>query len=233
MRGYYFVGPTVGDDAEPVWADDEWHTGPLTPFLHMPLQASKSAFDALQYAMGSTLCRVELGGKFSCPDHAMPEYICGTQVKVWEGEKRRILERIDATAMLRRFAADQALGVAHLWEMPPIVREYLRTLDPDPDAAYAASEAIRPVALYRPRWSAESPAAWAAMASTWEEPYSAAKEAAASAATARTWLGAQTRTQPSHDGWVTSNLVVPREDDAIRWEATRKEFDGRVKKLFC
>jgi len=229
MIGYYFVGATL-PDGNPVPADGEWHTGPLTPVLHM-LQASKSAFDALQYAMGPTLCRVELGGKFSCPDHAMPEYICGTQVKVWEGEKRRILSRIDATAMLRRFAADQALGVAHLWEMPPVVREYLHTLDPD--AAYAASEAIRPVALYRPRWSAAAPSAWAAMAATWAEPYSAAQEAAASAAMAVTWVGAQTRTQPSRDGWVKYNLVTSPEDDRTRWAATGKAFDTRVNKLFC
>lgn len=29
----------------------------------------------------------------------------------------------------RRFAADCALHVAHLWNMPPVVREYLETLD--------------------------------------------------------------------------------------------------------
>lgn len=32
-------------------------------------------------------------------------------------------------AINRRFAADCALRVAHLWNMPPVVREYLETLD--------------------------------------------------------------------------------------------------------
>jgi len=43
--------------------------------------------------------------------------------------RRTIRASIDATTLLLRFAADQALSVAHLWEMPDSVRDYLTTLD--------------------------------------------------------------------------------------------------------
>jgi hypothetical protein len=51
--------------------------------------------------------------------------------------ERTILASIDATQLLRRFAADQALSVAHLWAMPETVREYLTTLDESTRAAAA------------------------------------------------------------------------------------------------
>jgi hypothetical protein len=87
---------------------------------------------------------------------------------------------IDATHLLRRFAADQALSVAHLWDMPKIVRDYLTKLDEGKRAAaqYAALDAAQDAA----NWAAD--AAWAAAvaaadAAAW---YAAVRTAAARAA---------------------------------------------------
>jgi hypothetical protein len=98
---------------------------------------SKQPFDALQYAPGSKLHLVEYGG------------IVQEQADKGCSSERTILKSIDATTLLRRFAADQALSVAHLWDMPDVVREYLTTLDEKlraaaraaVDAAYAADYA--------------------------------------------------------------------------------------------
>ena len=127
MLGYHFVGETLRD-GRPIPPDGEWliYEGPVVPCksgLHM----SEHPFDALKYAQGATLCLVELDGDIVA--HGTPE-----QDK-HVGRRRRILIRADATTMLRRFAADQALSVAHLWDMPDIVREYLTTLDDSKRAA--------------------------------------------------------------------------------------------------
>jgi hypothetical protein len=82
------------------------------------LHASDYPFDALQYATGPMLHLVELRGEI------IPH---GTDKVV--ARERRIVASFDSTQLCRRFAADQALSVAHLWNMPDIVRGYLETLD--------------------------------------------------------------------------------------------------------
>ena len=139
MLGYHFVGETLMD-GRPIPPNGEWliHDGPVAP-CESGLHMSEHPFDALKYAPGSTLCLVELDGDIVA--HGTPE-----QDK-HVGRRRRILVRADATTMLRRFAADQALSVAHLWDMPDIVREYLTTLDESKrdaagDAAWSAAVRI-------------------------------------------------------------------------------------------
>jgi hypothetical protein len=90
---------------------------------------SKKPYDALQYAPGSKLHLVEYGGIVQEQD----DKGCSSE--------RTILKSIDATTLLRRFAADQALSVAHLWDMPDVVREYLTTLDEKLRTAAAARAA--------------------------------------------------------------------------------------------
>ena len=162
MIGYWFCGDKLRD-GRPIPADGEWmvHEGPLEPCVS-GLHASEHPFDALRYAPGATLCRVELEGDLV--SHGDP-------VDKWVGRRRRIIARIDATTLLRWFAADQALSVAHLWKMPAIVREYLTTLDKN---KRAAAEAAARDAAWDAAWDAARAAAWAA-----------ARAAAARAAAAR------------------------------------------------
>lgn len=115
---YHFVGDTLRD-GRPVPKDGEWleHEGRLILYF-AGLHASEHPLDALKYAPGNTLCLVELGGE---------DLIRGDD-KVC-ARKRKIIARFDATSLLRRFAADQALSVRHLWKMPDVVKDYLETLD--------------------------------------------------------------------------------------------------------
>jgi len=132
---YHFVGKTLRD-GRPVPADGEWleHDGELE-LCASGLHASLDPFDALQYAPGSTLCLVELGGEIA---HGHGKVVA---------TRRKIIKRIDAEPLMLEFARWCALQVIELWDAPDVVRQYLTT----------GSEALRDAA-----WDAAWAAAWAA-----------------------------------------------------------------------
>ena len=82
------------------------------------LHGSINLLDALEYAPGSIVWRVELSGRIKKGDD-----------KIAATRRRYIAGGIDVYGVLREFARKQALSVAHLWDMPAIVREYLETGD--------------------------------------------------------------------------------------------------------
>lgn len=138
ILGWHFVGETLRD-GRPVPADGEWlvHEGPIVP-AGVDLSAFVRPFDALWHSTGGcTLCRVELDGEI------VSEIVgYNNPINKYVGRRQRIVARIDATHLLRRFAADQSLSVANLWDMPAVAREYLETLDePKRDAAGVAAAA--------------------------------------------------------------------------------------------
>jgi len=95
------------------------------------LHASKRAIDALQYAPGNNLalCRVTLGGTVIHDDDKSV------------ATERTVVTMLDAATterLLREFARWCALSVAHLWDAPEIVRQYLET------ALYPISAPTRP-----------------------------------------------------------------------------------------
>ena len=99
------------------------------------LHASKIAFDALQYAAGMILFKVELGGKIK---HGSDKSV---------STDRKYIAKINAEVMLRKFARKCALDVVHLWDCPDVVLQYLKTGD---EKLMAAA------------WAAARAAAWAA-----------------------------------------------------------------------
>lgn len=130
VRAYHFVGETLRD-GRPVPADGEWldHDGPIKMCVS-GLHASRRPWDALQYAPGSTLCLVECAG------------ITEEQADKLVARRRRIVQRIDATDLLRGFARSEALRVVHLWACPDVVRRYVETGDePLRAAAWTAAKA--------------------------------------------------------------------------------------------
>jgi hypothetical protein len=109
------------------------------------LHASERALDALKYAPGSVICRVRLSGAIIEGD----DKLCASE--------RTVLWMADATEALRAFGRWCALEVAHLWDMPPIVRQYLETGEESiRDAARDATSAAASAAA----WDAASAAAW-------------------------------------------------------------------------
>ena len=92
------------------------------------LHASKRSMDALSYAPGPIVCRVELRGDLI---HESDKSV---------GRERRVIWMADATETLRNFARRCALDVIHSWDAPDVVVEYLKTGDEAlRDAAWAAA----------------------------------------------------------------------------------------------
>jgi hypothetical protein len=107
------------------------------------LHASKRLIDALMYASGSILYRVELGGQIL---HGSDKS-CATE--------RTYLARVDCDDILRTFARSCALDVIHLWDAPQVVKDYLATGDDSiRDAAGAAAGAAARAAARAAAWAA-------------------------------------------------------------------------------
>ena len=159
ITGYHFTGTTLRD-GRPIPAIGEAliHDGPVE-ICRSGLHASRKASQALQYAPGNMLHRV------ACED------ICDENSDKFVCRERTIIATIDAEYLMRRFAADQALSVSHLWHMPDVVRGYLHSLDPAArDAAWAAS------------WDAWDAARAAARDAAWAAVRAAVRDAARGAA---------------------------------------------------
>ena len=169
---------TLRDGRPMVVGETVTHDGPLE-LCESGLHASERLIDALEYAPGPIICRVECSGEIIRGDN---KFVC---------RERRVVAAHDATTELRAFARRCALDVAHLWNMPVIVRKYLETGDESKrDAAWAAArDAARDAA-----WAA----AWAA---TWAATGGAAGDAA--------WDAARQRQNDTFTGIVEVAMAKP------------------------
>lgn len=163
IEAWHFVGATLRD-GRPIPADGETlrHDGPLK-LRRSGLHGSRCIIDALRYARGETICRVVLSGEIE------------EELDKLVASERTILWRMDATELLREFARRCALDVAHLWDAPEIVLDYLRSGDETKrDAARDAA--------WDAAWAAAEAAAKAAAEDAAEDAARAAARAAAGAA---------------------------------------------------
>ena len=129
MKAWHFVNETLRD-GRPIPPDGEWlvHDGELI-MCGSGLHASVRILDALIYAPGNTICRVEVDGEILHDDDKLV------------AEKRKILWRIEGEQVLTAFARWCALQVVHLWDAPDVVIKYLTTGNENTRAA--ASDAAR------------------------------------------------------------------------------------------
>ncbi|MEO9903411.1 hypothetical protein [Nisaea sp.] len=115
LLAWHFVDEALRD-GRPVPADGEKLAHGAAPSLCVSgLHASERILDALKYAPGNTICRVE------CEDLATRQddkLVCATRTVLW---------RVDGEDLLREFARKVALDVADLWDIPPGVRKFLET----------------------------------------------------------------------------------------------------------
>lgn len=82
------------------------------------LHASRNILNALQYAAGSSICRVYLSGTIvSSTDKTVASH----RTCIW------CLPVDVSNLLLRKFARMCALDVAHLWDAPDVVLRYLRS----------------------------------------------------------------------------------------------------------
>jgi len=155
---YHFTSATLRDGT-PIPAIGKWLTFNGVPIpCERGLHASPDPFDALQYAPGDRLHQVYLSGTIVAH---------GSPVNKFASQKRKIIASIDATPIMRLFARRVALDVIHLWDAPPIVKEYLETGDESKRdtawaAAWAAARAAARAAACDAAWAAAGDAARAA-----------------------------------------------------------------------
>jgi len=205
------------------------HKVDCTPILcKLGLHASKIVREALNYAPGNILFRVQLGGKI----------IHGDDKSV--ATSRKYLARVDAELILREFARKCALQVIHLWKCPQVVQDYLESGDESLRSAArsAARSAIRRVAwsatrrvawsaaergAYSAAYSAARSAAWkVAWSAAWKVAWSAAWSAAESAAYSAAYSAARSATR--RVAWSAAWSAARR----VAWSAQSKMLDKMV-----
>jgi len=192
MTGYYFTKNTLRD-GRPIppigeWFEDE---GPV----------SEHPFDALHYANGCMLHRVEVEGDLKSR---------GKQV----GRRRKILASIDANPIFREFA---------LWCASPVIGQYLETADKIHRVegwtkARAAAWAEGWKAAWAEGWTKARSEAWE---TAWVAAWLAGWEKARAAGEARDWAArsATVRATAWKAGWQEARLIQ------------RKKFAEMVEKL--
>jgi len=120
MKAWHFVGEDkrlgYGDNRMVKVGKTYIAKGPLE-MCKNGMHGSRRILDALRYAPGPIICRVELSG----------EIIHDTDKSV--ARSRKVLAMVDGTAILQKFARMCALDVIHLWDAPDIVVRYLKTGD--------------------------------------------------------------------------------------------------------
>lgn len=189
-NAYHFVGETLRDGT-PVPADGVTlkYDGEIK-LCASGFHASREAWQALDYAPATTLCRVHCAGKIITGDDKL---VC---------TERTIIARIDAEQLLRKFARKCAGDVIHLWDAPDVVVEYLKTGNEElRDAARdAAWDTLSGGVNDNPRaaWDVARKAAAAAWGAAWDARWASwdARWAARDARWAARWdAGARQRSR--------------------------------------
>jgi hypothetical protein len=221
---YHFTGKTLHDGRPiPAIGDTLRHEGKLI-ICEQGLHWSRQPFDALKYAPGPYLHRVRVGGQIVEQDDK------------GASTERTILATIDATHLMRRFAADQALSVAHLWNMPEVVREYLTTLDERKLDAAVAAEA----ADWAAAWAAARAAAWAAAraaeaaaeAADWAAADAAVAAWYAAARAAAAWVARAAGEAAARAAEAAARAAAGDAARAAALAAARADFNARVERAF-
>jgi hypothetical protein len=174
------------------------HDGPIE-MCRSGLHGSPRIIDALDYARGSIICRVEMHDIVAIADDKVV------------ARKRVLLWGFDAEDVLWEWARRCALSALRYWDAPDVVANYLRTgNDILRDAARAAAWAAA--------WDAARDAAWAAAraaarAAAWDAARAAAWDAARDAA----WAAARDAARDAQDRWLRYRVFA---------EARRRGFVG-------
>jgi hypothetical protein len=163
---WHFVGKTLRNSSKIPKVGEKLVVAPPLVLCAHGLHASYRLLDALKYAPGFNVCRVQISGEIIESDDKL---VCSERTIIW---------KFDAKDILVRFAKDCALDVIDLWDCPESVKTFLESGIDSSEAARAAAEAARAAT-----WAAEA-AAWAAA-----EAAGAPAEAAARAAWA-VWIAA-------------------------------------------
>ena len=200
------VGQTLECEGKPVLCDNGMH-------------GSIRLIDALYYASGPIVCRVDIEGDVIEGE----DKLCG--------RRRTVLWMLDATQILHEFACRCAEDALALVEQPDArsvaaiaaKRKWLmgEITDEELDSAWdAARDASQDVALDAATWAAASAAAWAAVRAAARS----AAEAAAEAARSASWAAWDTALDAAMDAMLYAARAASRDaaQDAARDKQTKR-----------
>lgn len=224
VTAYHFTGKKLRDGRR-VPRIGEWlvYEGKVVMCLS-GLHASREPFDALRYAPGPFLHRVECD---EIQDEGDDKLVC---------RRRKIVDTIDATDLLRYFARMQALSVVHLWDAPNVVLDYLMTGDESLRiATRAGARAAAPDTARAATWAARA-ATWDAELTAGTAALDAALDTAWAAARYATWAAARAAARAAQDAareaaWEAARDAALEAREAA-WEAARKDFNALVYETF-
>jgi len=215
IKAWHFVNNTLRDGT-PIPPDGELLVFPgEIKLCRRGFHASLELTDALTWAPGSTICRVELSG----------EVLYGEDKVV--ASERKILYRVEGRDLLREFARWCALEVVGVWSPPPVVVEWLETGDP---ALKSAAESAAWSAARSAAWSVAESAAWsAARSAAWSvaesAAWSAARSAARSAAESAAWSAARSA------AWSPARPAAWSAARSAAWSAARSAQEQRLVRM--
>ena len=186
ILAYHFTDRWQLRDGQPLVVGSEYVFDGDPVMCARGYHASRHVFDALKYAPGSILSRVECR---EITDECDDKLVC---------RRRRVIATIDATKIAQKFARMCALDVIHLWDAPDVVVRYLKTGD----------EALRDAARIA-AWAAASAIARDVAWDTRDAAMSAAMSAARSAANAAAWdVAWDTRDASRAAAWDAANAAA-------------------------
>jgi hypothetical protein len=214
-EGYWFSdrrGVLSHDDGRPYEIGVKLSVKGRLVICKNALHGSFDAFDAMQYAPGPILHKVLFsGGRIEESDKV-------------GSRSRTIIATRDAETMLYAFARKQALSVAVVEDMPPLVRQYLETGD-----AKLRTAAVRAAARNEDR-TARSAAEHAAWGAAWGAARSIADGAARSAAdcAARSVAWAAARGAAEGAAWSETRSAA----EGAAWTAAWTAADNAARVMF-
>jgi len=211
------------------------------------LHACERLLDALAYANGTVICEVILGADaYTEADKSVStSRTCIAMTTPEVGER-----------ILRNFARWCALDVAHLWDMPENVRQYLETGDESVraaaetaawsaadavsrSAAWTAADAVSRAASRSAAWTASRSAAWtagdaAADVASWTAAKSASRSAARSAADAAADAASRSAADAAAEAASRSaaEAAAWTAADAASWIAAWTEAEAAVRERY-
>jgi len=201
---YHFTGDTLRD-GRPIPKPGVWlkHDGPIVPCAS-GLHASEHPFDALTFAPGKMLHKVQLRGEITAHGNPTDKHCA---------RERRIVATIDAENVLRCFARRVALAAVkrHWPEAPRVVVEYLKTGDETKRAAAGA-------AAWAAARAAARDAAWAA---AWDAAWDAARAAA----------GAAARAAARDAAWDAARAAAGAAARDAAWDAAKRKQRDLFKRM--
>ena len=203
ILGWHWTGDALRD-GRPLPAVGEWleHEGPVV-ICESGLHGSRAIFDALRYAPGHMLHRVEFAD------------VVAEHSDKLVARRRRIVWSLNAEDVLRAFARRVALDVAHQWDMPDVVREYLET----------GREELRSAARSAAESAARSAAESAARSAAWSAAWSAAESAARSAARSTAWFAAESA------AWSAARSAAWSAAESAAWSAARDKYSEWLEQM--